>query len=66
MIERGTEAKPFYAKAQQERDAISTNLWMVTVNEGWRSTIVASGMYEYVADWLVLELQGKVFPRPPR
>lgn len=29
------------------------NLWMVTCDEGWRESIVGSGMYEWAADWLV-------------
>jgi hypothetical protein len=58
--DRGTEENPIYAKSQHIDQ--TTSLWMVTVDEGWRSTIVASGMYEYVADWLVEQLQGKPFP----
>lgn len=58
MDERGTPERPFYA-AQEQPD--TNNFWMVTVDEGWRSSIVCVGMYRWAADWLVTELQGKPF-----
>jgi hypothetical protein len=52
---------PLYTK---HRLGPGSNLWLISVNEGWRSTIVASGMYENTADWLIEQIQGKPFPWP--
>lgn len=54
-----TPEKPHYAKIPSSLGA--TNLYSITVDEGWRSTIVCSDMYEWAADWLVEQLQGKPF-----
>ena len=54
-----TPEKPLYAKIPSSLG--TTNLYSITVDEGWRSTIVCSDMYEWAADWLVEELQGKPF-----
>lgn len=35
--------------------------WFVDVNEGWRESVVCTGMYEWAARWLVEQLQGKPF-----
>jgi hypothetical protein len=45
-----------------------TGLWHVTVDEGWRTSVACSGMYEWAARWLVEELQGRPFApgRRPR
>lgn len=40
---------------------MTTPLYMVTVDEGWRQSILCTGMYEWAADWLVTELQGRPF-----
>lgn len=50
-----TPAQPIYGK---QRESETSNLWMITCNEGWRSSIVATGMYEWAADWL-LEVLGR-------
>lgn len=34
---------------------------MVIADEGWRQSVVCSGMYRWAADWLVEQLQGKPF-----
>lgn len=58
----GTPERPLYAKARQrpEGDRV-TGYFMVTVDEGWRQSIVCDGMYEWVADWLVEVLQGRPY-----
>jgi hypothetical protein len=55
-----TPERPLYAKVREA----GRNLWIVTVDEGWRSTILCSGMYEEVADWLIGQIQGKPTYRP--
>jgi hypothetical protein len=60
-IERGTPEQPVYRKVRHWPDSA---LCLIEVDEGWRSTVVASGMYEHVADWLVGQIQGKPMPEP--
>jgi hypothetical protein len=52
---------PVYAKVAQDEDWRATKLFMITVDEGWRSSIMCTGMYEWAADWLVSVLQGKPY-----
>lgn len=52
-----TPERPLY----EATPSLGGSLWNVTVNEGWRSTIVCSGMYDWAARWLVDQLQGKPF-----
>lgn len=51
---------PFYFKFRQDDDA-ATPHYGITCNEGWRESIVCTGMYGWAADWLVGQLQGKPF-----
>lgn len=47
----------------------ATPLWLISCDEGWRQSIVCEGMYEYAADWLLEQIQGKPFApeqRPDR
>lgn len=60
--------KPQYRKQRQDDDKSSrmaTNLFMIVVDEGWRSWILCTGMYEWAADGLleVLRSSGKVWER---
>jgi hypothetical protein len=55
-----TPANPRYETVREEHTE-GTQLYMITVDEGWRSTIVCGGMYEWAADWLVEQLQGKPY-----
>ncbi len=62
----GSEERPLYAAVRVVKVSatdVSSNEWAVTVDEGWRSTIVASGMYEWSAKWLVDTLQGKPYAK---
>jgi len=70
MIDNGppTEASPIYAKVRQDDDfrnprprVQATGLFMITVDEGWRQTIVCSGMYEWAADWLLGLLERRAY-----
>jgi hypothetical protein len=60
MAEQPTPETPRYAKMLQQ-PAGATKLYMITVDEGWRSTVVCGDMYEWAADWLVDQLQGKPY-----
>jgi hypothetical protein len=53
-----SEEHPLYKVEQQGE---THHLFAVTVDEGWRSTIVCSGMYRWAAEWLVTQLQGKPY-----
>jgi hypothetical protein len=55
-----SEEAPVYSKVLGEH----SNLWMITYDEGWRSSILCTGMYERDADWL-LSLLGRT-PRAAR
>jgi hypothetical protein len=58
--DKGLVEAPFYQKVRQD-DATVTPHYMVTVDEGWRESILCCDMYEWAADWLVGELQGRPF-----
>ncbi len=50
--------KPHYYYQQQPD---TRNHFMIICDEGWRSNIVCTGMYEWAAQWLVEQLQGKPY-----
>jgi hypothetical protein len=50
---------PVYAKRRQPDTG---NFWMITCDEGWRSLIVCTDMYENVADWLLGIIDGQPYP----
>lgn len=66
-MRQGIETSPFYRKVEQT-GVTKTPLFMIVVDEGWRESILCSGMYEWAADWLVEQVQGKIFTlgRPNR
>lgn len=41
---------PRYSKMRQPD---TNGMYMIACDEGWRSSIVATGMYEWAADWLL-------------
>jgi hypothetical protein len=47
-----SEEAPVYGKVQHE----DGNLFMITCDEGWRSTVLCDAMYEADADWLLAVL----------
>jgi len=57
-VEEATPERPVYTVLP---DPETRNLFMITVDEGWRSSILATALYKWAADWLVEELQGKPF-----
>lgn len=56
-----SEEAPVYARVPQSH---GSTLWMITWDEGWRSGILCSSMYEADADFLLTVLGRK--PRPAR
>lgn len=61
---QASEDHPIYSKVEHE-DSGATRLFFITVNEGWRESIVCERMYEWAADWLVEQLQGKPYASAP-
>lgn len=60
--ERGTPDRPVYSKMPDESlKGVRRGFWIIRCDEGWRDSIVCTGMYEWAADWLVEQLQGKPF-----
>ncbi len=51
--------RPIYAK--QRQDTAGTAFFMITCDEGWRSSIVCTDMYEWTADWLLTLLERRPF-----
>lgn len=51
---------PLYEAVPQETTG-ATQFFMVTCNEGWRSSIVCTGMYPWAARWLVDQIQGRPY-----
>ena len=47
-----SEQEPVYAKVAHDGGR-TTQLWLITCDEGWRSSIVCEDMYERDADWLL-------------
>jgi hypothetical protein len=56
-VHDASEERPHYRYRQET----GTNAFLVVVDEGWRSSVVCSGMYEWAAKWLVAQLQGKPY-----
>lgn len=68
VIDEGSPEKPFYRKVEEGKGG-ATKTFLISCSEGWRESIVCTGMYEWAADWLVSELQGRPFApdyRPDR
>lgn len=54
-----SRARPVYTKVKHEGSA--TRFWFIVCDEGWRSSIVCEGMYEWAADWLLTILGNRPF-----
>ncbi len=55
-----TPERPVYSKVP-DADSGATQMWIVRCDEGWRESIVCEGMYEWAADWLIEQIQGRPF-----
>lgn len=61
-INKGTVERPVYRKVLYKGPPEhATKLYQIHCDEGWRISIVCEGMYEWAADWLLEEIQGKRF-----
>ena len=57
-----SEEHPIYRKVEHDKPRPeATQLFFITCDEGWCQSIVCEWMYEWAADWLVQELQGKPY-----
>lgn len=61
MTAKPTPEYPLYEVVPQVDEDGATKFFMVTCNEGWRSSIVCTDMYEWTARWLVDQIQGRPF-----
>jgi hypothetical protein len=52
MSRDGSSEEPCYAKLKQN-DPAATSMFMITVDEGWRTWILCTDMYEWSADQLL-------------
>jgi hypothetical protein len=60
MSDKGTVERPEYRKVAEDK-GWATQTWMVVCDEGWAEYIVCGGMYEWAADWLIEQVQGKPY-----
>ena len=58
---RGITVVAYRKVAQEKPNTDGTQLWMICCDEGWRESIVCGGMYEWAADWLIEQIQGKPY-----
>lgn len=56
---------PVYKKIHQGDDASATRLFMITCDEGWRTSIICCDVYEHVADWLLGILGRQPYAKTP-
>lgn len=56
----GSEETPVYRKVAHD-DGWATQLWFIVCHEGWRQSIVCERMYEWAADWLIAQIQGRPY-----
>lgn len=55
-IRVATPGRPEYSKFKQDEPS-ATQFWGIQVDEGWRSWILCTGMYEWAADDLLERLR---------
>jgi hypothetical protein len=55
MSPLGSPERPLYTKVKQDNDD-ATKMYMIIVDEGWRTYILCSEMYGWAADWLLHQL----------
>jgi hypothetical protein len=60
MSPAGTPERPVYTKVKQVPGG-ATNMFVITVDEGWRSSILCVDLYGWAADWLIEQIQGRPF-----
>lgn len=55
MTKEGSKTRPVYRKMKENENPTS-NMCMIVVDEGWRTWILCTGVYEQVADQLIQRL----------
>lgn len=55
-----SDVQPEYRKVEEGKGG-ATNTYMIVCDEGWRESIVCTGMYGWAADWLLRRIQGKPY-----
>ena len=63
MQEQPSQECPHYRKVLED-NGNATHTFLIACDEGWRESIVCTGMYEWAADWLVDQIQGKPYGNP--
>jgi len=65
VIPHGTPEQPVYRKVNEQRNT-ATEIFMIVCDEGWRESIVCTGMYEWSANFILSHIQGKPYNREIR
>ncbi len=60
MDNTATDVRPIYRKVEEGKGK-ATQIFMIVCDEGWRESIVCTGMYGWAADWLLRQIQGKPY-----
>lgn len=60
MYGDATPEVPIYRKVEEGK-GYATKVYMIVCDEGWRESIVCTGMYGWAADWLLAQIQGKPY-----
>ncbi len=66
MSDEGAVERPIYSKFKHTDESHATALFGISCDEGWRESIVCTGMYEWAADWLLGQIQGKPYANERR
>ena len=65
MSDQASPKCPIYRKVL-EAPVRPTRTFLIVCDEGWRESIVCTGMYEWDADWLLKTLEGKPYAEETR
>ena len=60
-MEGSVEVPRYFKVLYKKPPEHATPLWLISCDEGWRQSIVCEGLYEWTADWLLEQIQGKPF-----
>lgn len=61
-IKEACETTPeYHISLEKGPPESATEIYMVVCDEGWKQSIVCTGMYRWAAEWLVRQVQGKPF-----
>ena len=56
-----TEQEPIYGKVAHGSFGKGTQLYFITIDQGWRKGILCERMYEWAADWLLTVLERRPY-----